>query len=116
MATGFWRTIREFCLTTKAVWLTSDDALAIWLVSWLEKVARQNQWPIGLHTQGAAWYSDSILVLPATSGIPEMRAFDRVEILQELENAWNDQEPQPEINLILKIVPTRDGAVLTAAS
>lgn len=43
-----------------------------------------------------------IIHLPVCLDAPEMDIWERVEALQTVEDAWNDQQPSPPLHLILR--------------
>ena len=68
---------------------------------WLREEAERQQLNPRFYTQYANIRNDRLIVLPVyLDGITD--AYDFAHKLQELENAWNEQEPDPGWSLILR--------------
>jgi hypothetical protein len=75
------------------------------IVHFLEEWSQTHHANLAFLGKGARYFSPDLIALPTVSGDSDLGAYERAEIMQRAEEAWNYQEPAPHQQILL--VPSR---------
>lgn len=75
------------------------------IIHFLEDWSQSKHVELSFFSDSAKFHSPDLLTLPAAVGDAVVGAWERSQLLQEAEEAWNYQEPAPLQQILL--VPTR---------